>query len=116
MSINDSTAVLRPSAYLPRWEIQQDQAGDGDGNTEAGEKSDRFSGKQSPEETPEGKQVGNCSHMGGGDLGEQAVVEQVGEAASSEAEHSNGDGRAHDLASRSCRRASFLFALGSDRC
>src|SRR5277367_5973177 len=85
--------IVRQSAGLPRWEIQQDQAGDGDGNTEAGEKPDRFSGEQSPEETPERKQVRNCGHMGGGNLGEQAVVEQVGEAASSEAEHSNGDNR-----------------------
>src|ERR1700735_4057687 len=72
--------ILRQSAGLPRWKIQQDQAGDRDGNTEAGKNPDRFFGEQSPEETPERKQVGNCGHMGGGDLGEQAVVEQVGEA------------------------------------
>jgi hypothetical protein len=37
--------ILRQSAGLPQWKIQQDQAGDRDGNTEAGEKPDRFSGE-----------------------------------------------------------------------
>lgn len=85
--------VLRLSAGLLGWEIQQDQTGDGDGNTGAGEKADRFPGKQSPEETPERQQVGHRGHMGGGDQGEQAVVEQVGKAAASEPEHRDSDDR-----------------------
>jgi len=46
-------------------EIQEDETGDGDGDAETGEKTDGFVREDSPEDTPDGKQVGYRGGMSG---------------------------------------------------
>jgi hypothetical protein len=45
----------------------------------------------SPEDAPDGKQVGDDDDVGGGDGGEEMEVEQVGDAASGQAEECDGE-------------------------
>ncbi len=72
-------------------EVHKDEAGDGDGYADVGFRADGLVGEGSPEDSPDGQEVGDRDHVGGGDGSEEMEVEEVGDAAASEAKDGDGE-------------------------